>query len=384
MWPVTRAGCSESRGCARLGEQVAHDQRRVAHHVVEHAAALQLAAPEPRRVRAAVLLGRAGEVGPAGGRARRAPRAARAAPRPAARTPGSRGSRRQLRAPHELDDALGLGDVARRAASRRRCPRSVPAPRSIASTISSTFSMRAWLGPQSQMASMAGSATMSAIDAYGLRVADVELAARAAAAAAALRRVGAPDAAHVGVAHRAGTPAGGSAALKPLPMKPMPRRLESRVIVRPSSPPSSNPTRRRTSGGGPSNRGSARCRHSDVPHARGRGVVASRRQVAERAKNARPPSDLGRPRQETDLVADRRHFIRGERREIAPVPELRLLVEPLQSPDHRRPVRLLHRIRRADPLVQELDDADFGGDGESASAGMTRSRGPPRCAARLR
>src|SRR5258708_14440161 len=43
-----------------------HEQRRVAHHVVEHAAALQLALPEPRRVRSAVLLGGAREVGAAG------------------------------------------------------------------------------------------------------------------------------------------------------------------------------------------------------------------------------------------------------------------------------------------------------------------------------
>jgi hypothetical protein len=34
----------------------------------------------------------------------------------------------------------------------------------MASTISSTFSIRAWLGPQSQSASIAGSATMSAIE----------------------------------------------------------------------------------------------------------------------------------------------------------------------------------------------------------------------------
>ena len=59
-------------------------------------------------------------------------------------------------------------------------PLSVPRPLSIASTISSMFSMRAWFGPVSQIASIAGSATMSAIDSYGLRVADVERRARSA------------------------------------------------------------------------------------------------------------------------------------------------------------------------------------------------------------
>jgi hypothetical protein len=40
----------------------------------------------------------------------------------------------------------------------------VPRPDSIARTTSSTFSMRAWFGPQIQSASIAGSATMSAIE----------------------------------------------------------------------------------------------------------------------------------------------------------------------------------------------------------------------------
>src|SRR5215207_5095468 len=39
-----------------------HDQRRVAHHVVEHSAALQLALPEPGHVRTAVLFRGAREV----------------------------------------------------------------------------------------------------------------------------------------------------------------------------------------------------------------------------------------------------------------------------------------------------------------------------------
>ena len=45
-------------------------------------------------------------------------------------------------------------------------PLSVPRPRWSASTISSTFSTRAWLGPVIQMASMAGSDTMSPMDVY--------------------------------------------------------------------------------------------------------------------------------------------------------------------------------------------------------------------------
>ena len=47
-------------------------------------------------------------------------------------------------------------------------PLSVPFPLVTASQISSTFSMRAWLGPFSQMASMAGSATISVMLLYAL------------------------------------------------------------------------------------------------------------------------------------------------------------------------------------------------------------------------
>ncbi len=47
---------------ARLREQVPHHQRRVAHHVVEDPATLQPAAPEPRRMRPAVLLRRARQI----------------------------------------------------------------------------------------------------------------------------------------------------------------------------------------------------------------------------------------------------------------------------------------------------------------------------------
>src|SRR4051812_47980957 len=44
------------------------EERRVAHHVVQHSSALEIAAPEPRHVRAAVLFAGAREVRPAGRR----------------------------------------------------------------------------------------------------------------------------------------------------------------------------------------------------------------------------------------------------------------------------------------------------------------------------
>ena len=98
---------------ARLGEQVAHDQRRVAHHVVQDAAALKIPAPKPRHVRPAVLFRGAREIWPAG---------ERRAPCPHDRPPLGHRRREQLvlqvavREPrffHELGDALRLGDVTR-------------------------------------------------------------------------------------------------------------------------------------------------------------------------------------------------------------------------------------------------------------------------------
>ena len=75
---------------------------------------------------------------------------------------------------HQLGDALRLGHVSRqRLLAGDALERSLARSRSRA-TISSTFSMRAWFGPVSQIASIAGSATMSAIDAYGFAAADVE------------------------------------------------------------------------------------------------------------------------------------------------------------------------------------------------------------------
>ena len=113
---------------AGLGEQMPHDERRVAHHVVEHAAALQRALPEPRHVRAAVLLGGAREIGTT--RRRRAARPEQLAPRLdlrreqlvleiSVRDPGSL---------HQLGDALRLGHVSRqRLLARDALERSLPA-----------------------------------------------------------------------------------------------------------------------------------------------------------------------------------------------------------------------------------------------------------------
>src|SRR5438309_7532439 len=90
-----------------------HDEHRMTHHVVEHTAALQLAAPEPRHVRTTVLLGRAREVGTSGCR-----RAAR--PDECVASLDLRREHlvleiavRQSYALHELDDALRLVYVAR-------------------------------------------------------------------------------------------------------------------------------------------------------------------------------------------------------------------------------------------------------------------------------
>ncbi len=97
----------------RRGEQVSNDERGVAHHVVQHAAALHLSAPEPRHVRTAVFLRRAREVRPtSGGGSSR---------------PGEIASRFDVRSEelvlevsvlqasvlHQLRDVPGLGDVAR-------------------------------------------------------------------------------------------------------------------------------------------------------------------------------------------------------------------------------------------------------------------------------
>ncbi len=65
--------------------------------------------------------------------------------------------------------------------------------------ISSTFSTRAWFGPQSQMASMAGSATISVIEPYAFARPTSSFRAKAAASCGVLL-VGAPDAEDVGVA----------------------------------------------------------------------------------------------------------------------------------------------------------------------------------------
>src|SRR5688572_12164795 len=88
------------------------DERRVAHHVVEDAAALQAALPEPRAVRPTVLLGGTGEVGPPG---------VRRAPGPDERLARLdlwreelvlEVSRGDTEAPNELDHLLRFGNVA--------------------------------------------------------------------------------------------------------------------------------------------------------------------------------------------------------------------------------------------------------------------------------
>src|SRR5580698_2093106 len=61
-------GLHGAQRLARFGEQVPHDERRVAEHVIEHAAALQYTVPEPGRMRTAVLLRGASEIRPARGR----------------------------------------------------------------------------------------------------------------------------------------------------------------------------------------------------------------------------------------------------------------------------------------------------------------------------
>src|SRR5690348_3086051 len=92
---------------------MSNNKCRVAHHVVENAAALKIAAPEPRHVRTAVLLSRASEVGPA---------SRRGAARPEQRA-ASFDLRREdlvleitLLDPNTLDElghSLRLGDVSR-------------------------------------------------------------------------------------------------------------------------------------------------------------------------------------------------------------------------------------------------------------------------------
>ena len=69
-------------------------------------------------------------------------------------------------------------------------------------------------------------------------------------------------------------------------------------------------------------------------------------------------------------------FICGEQRRSCAEPALRLLVEPLQSLEHVFR-SALHRIRRADPLVEELDDADS----EAAASLVRRNDQIPEAAA---
>ena len=132
MCAVTRTGFTVDERLARLGEQVPDDERRVAHHVVEHAAALQLAAARTRacadrcapRPRAR---GTAARSSP-----RRAPRAVRARSRPAARRPGSRGSRAAARRASRARAPRFASATLRASGFSQAMPLSVPLPRSIA------------------------------------------------------------------------------------------------------------------------------------------------------------------------------------------------------------------------------------------------------------
>ena len=153
--------------CARRsgrGQQVAADLEAVAHHVVEHAAALQVALPEPGHVRAAVLLGRAREVGAPGAAAPRAQTISRAALEARREELVLEIAVQDARLLHELDHAPRLGDVA---AERLLAGDAAQVARraSRAATIRSMFSTRAWLGPQIQMAVDRRSATIASMEA---------------------------------------------------------------------------------------------------------------------------------------------------------------------------------------------------------------------------
>ena len=143
MCAVTRTGLHRGERRAGLREKMPDDERRVTHHVVEHAAALQLAAPEPRHVRTAVLLRGAREIRPA--RRRRAARPEQLAPRFDLRREDLILEIAVLRSRcASRDRAPSIASATFRASGfSQAMPASVPLPRSIASTISSTFSMRA-------------------------------------------------------------------------------------------------------------------------------------------------------------------------------------------------------------------------------------------------
>ena len=162
----------------------------------------RLAAPEPRHVRPAVLFRGAREVGPS--RRRRAARPEQLASqfRPAARRPGSRDSRARSRCASRDRATFFASATLRASGFSQAMPASVPFPLSIACTISSTFSMRAWFGPgepdrvDRRIGDHVGDRRVR------LRRADVEVA-RELRGRRGVLLVRAPDAEHVGVAHGA-------------------------------------------------------------------------------------------------------------------------------------------------------------------------------------
>jgi hypothetical protein len=145
-------------------QQVAHEQRRVAHHVVEHPAALLVAAPEPRRVRPGVLLGGAREVGPAG-----EPRAALPQQLPPVLDVRAEElvlevAVRESGAPHQREQVLGLGHGARERLLARHAPqRAAPALDRVDERLD-VLDARV-VGPADPDRVDGGSATISAIDA---------------------------------------------------------------------------------------------------------------------------------------------------------------------------------------------------------------------------
>src|SRR5262250_3058605 len=88
------------------------DEGRVAHHVVEDAAALEVPAPEPGPVRSAVLLGRAREIGPAGRGRPAGPQ--EVFPRLDLRSEDLvlEVAMREVDAPNELEHLFRFGDIA--------------------------------------------------------------------------------------------------------------------------------------------------------------------------------------------------------------------------------------------------------------------------------
>src|SRR5512142_2795087 len=90
-----------------------NDERRVAHHVVEHAAALELSAPEPRHVRTAVFFGGAREIWAAGGRGASCPNELSSRFDLRREQLVLEIARRESHALHQFAHALRLGDVAR-------------------------------------------------------------------------------------------------------------------------------------------------------------------------------------------------------------------------------------------------------------------------------